>query len=243
MKTIGLTHAGHARAKNEDYFLIRCEKMPYYMLVADGMGGHAAGEVASKTAADAVMEHIENSGLRKLTESRIRQAIAYANKKLLKAIEQDGTLKGMGTTLTFAYVENDDMIVAQVGDSGAYIFNGNSVKKITKDHTYVQNLIDKGLMEKSKAADSPLRNIITRALGMQKLEVDIYNVKWKEGDFLLLCSDGLTDYMGIQKMEQVFSGGGCIEEKAREFIDYALGSGGIDNITVIIAKNETGEVL
>jgi protein phosphatase len=241
MKTIGVTHIGNVRATNEDTLLIQCEKKPCYMLVADGMGGHAAGEVASRTAADSIKEFIEKLHVQSLTEDQIKEAIIFANSRLLEEIEKDGALKGMGTTLTFVYAERDSFIVAQVGDSSAYLYDGAETKKITKDHTYIQHLIDSGVIEKKAAADYPFKNIITRALGMKKLEIDIYNTKWKEGDLLLLCSDGLTAYTDIDKLAQVLSEKSKIDEKAQDFVDYALESGGKDNITVIIAKNEQGE--
>ncbi len=241
MKTVGISHIGNVRNTNEDTLLIQCEKKPCYMLVADGMGGHAAGEVASRTAADAIKAYIEKLDVALLTDEQIREAIVYANACLLEAVENNTALEGMGTTLTFVYAERDNLKVAQVGDSGAYLYDGGEMRKITKDHTYIQHLIDSGVIEKNEAADYPFKNIITRALGMKKLEIDIYNTTWKEGDLLLLCSDGLTAYTDTQKMAQVLSDDNKIKDKAQEFIDFALESGGKDNITLIIAKNEPQE--
>jgi len=241
MKTVGITHVGNVRATNEDTLMIECEQKPCYMLVADGMGGHAAGEIASRLAAQSIKEYIDGLDGDKLCEEDIKKAIHFANDRLLREMDEDSSLEGMGTTLTFVYAENSDLIVAQVGDSSAFLYDGRRIRKITKDHTYVQHLIDSGIIKVDAAADYPFRNIITRALGMKKLEVDIYKEKWKKDDLILICSDGLTTYAGMEKILTEIAEDNKIGEKAQNFVDFALESGGKDNITVIIAKNVPGE--
>ncbi len=241
MKTVGITHVGKVRQTNEDTVMIECEDKPHYFLVADGMGGHAAGEVASKTAAACIKRFIEKLRTEVLTEEQILDAITYANTCLLADMERNEHLQGMGTTLTFAYTAGDSLIIAQVGDSGAFLFNGESLHKVTKDHTYVQHLIDSGVIKPNAAGDYPFKNIITRALGMKKLEVDFYQLEWKEGDLLLLCSDGLTAYVDEDMMRNVLADSNHIRQKAQFFVDFALESGGKDNISVVIAKNEPWE--
>ncbi len=241
MKTVGLTHVGKVRPTNEDTLLIECGEAPQYMLVADGMGGHAAGEVASGAAAQAIKSYIERLDTVRLTEEQIVDAIKYANRVLISKMAENEQLQGMGTTLTFAYAEGDMLTLAQVGDSSAYLLGGAEMTKLTKDHTYVQHLIDSGVIKQNDAGDYPFKNIITRALGMKKLEVDIYRVEWSEGDTLLLCSDGLTTYADINALTEVLAGSEEIADKARSLVDYALEAGGKDNITVIIAQNSARE--
>lgn len=241
MNTVGITHVGKVRPTNEDTLLIECSSSPHYMLVADGMGGHAAGEVASSTAAEAIKSYIERLDTGRLTEEQIIDAIKYANRVLIAKMAENEQLQGMGTTLTFAYAEANLLTLAQVGDSSAYLFSGAEMTKLTKDHTYVQHLIDSGVIKQNDAGDYPFKNIITRALGMKKLEVDMYNVEWSEGDMLLLCSDGLTTYADINALTEILAGAGAIGDKARFLVDYALEAGGKDNITVIIAENSARE--
>lgn len=237
METVAITHIGRVRKNNEDSVLLACETMPRFMLVADGMGGHAAGEVASEAACKHLKEYIETLSGTKLTDDQIVDAVMYTNGKLLEITEADPKLKGMGTTLTFAYVDGNDLCIAQVGDSRAYHFNGTDIKKITKDHTYVQRLIDSGTLDEKEEAKHPLGNIITRALGMKKLKVDIFHLTWKQEDLLLLCSDGLTAYLDEPALSEVLRSELSLENKAQKLVDLALEAGGRDNISVVIARN------
>ena len=241
MKTVGITHVGNVRSTNEDTLLIKCEQNPYYMLVADGMGGHAAGEVASRLAAQSIERYIGDLKTETLTEEQVLEAIEYANRRIIAEVEENEHLQGMGTTLTFAAVDGERLTLAQVGDSSAYLYHNGTVKKITKDHTYVQHLIDSGVIKPGIENDYPFKNIITRALGMKKLEIDIYHTDWEVGDFLLLCSDGLTAYADQDKLREVLENREEIEKKARSLVDYALKAGGKDNISVIIAAYSSGE--
>ncbi len=241
MKTTGMTHIGNVRTTNEDTVLLSCDKKPYYMLVADGMGGHAAGEIASKTAASAVQNYIDKLAADKLTSKQILGAVKYANSMLISEMEKDSDLQGMGTTLTFVYVEGDDLTIAQVGDSSAFLFDGTELRKLTKDHTYVQHLIDNGVIEKNAEQDYPFKNIITRAVGMRKLEVDICHALWGENDILVLCSDGLTSYIKDETLQGVLSSGADISVLAQALMNGALAAGGKDNISLIIAQNTPEE--
>lgn len=241
MKATGITDIGNVRTTNEDNLLISCELKPHYILVADGMGGHAAGEVASSIAASAIEEYIKKLNKQILDKNDIKQAVFAANQAIIERIASEPELKGMGTTLTFAAIEPDKVIVAHVGDSGAYLIDKNSVKKITKDHTYVQHLIDCGVIKTGAAEDYPFKNIITRALGMQNLEVDLYETEWTNGDAVLLCSDGLSGYVTKEHMMQTLREADNIEIAAKNLVEFALKSGGKDNITVVIAENSDVE--
>lgn len=241
MKTVGVSHIGNVRSTNEDTLLISCDVKPRYMLVADGMGGHAAGEIASRIAAQSIRQYIEDLGRETLSRGEILDAIEFANHRILDRISEDESLTGMGTTLTFAYAGPNMLTIAQVGDSSAFLFDGKSLEKVTKDHTYVQYLIDTGVIEEQEDGEYPFKNIITRALGMNKLEADIYTTSWQAGDTLLLCSDGLTNYLGREEMEKLLAGETPIEKKAKWLLNRALYAGGKDNISIIIAYNDDGE--
>lgn len=238
METVGITHIGRVRDTNEDSILLECARAPYYLIVADGMGGHAAGEVASRMTCEYVKEYIDNLRETILTENKIVQAITYANKKLIELTKENPDLQGMGTTLTLAYVEEGgSVVVAQVGDSRAYYFDGERLTQITKDHTYVQHLIDMGTLKPGDDLVHPLSNIITRALGMKNLKVDTYRFEWEQDDMLLLCSDGLTAYMDREALEGALKKGGFLPALTQTLVDQALDGGGRDNISVIVAKN------
>jgi len=237
METVGITHIGRIRDTNEDSILLECERAPYYLVVADGMGGHAAGEVASRMACVYLKEYIEELRETILTEHKIVKAVTYANQKLVELAKGDPTLQGMGTTMTLAHVDGGSVVVAQVGDSRAYHFDGETLTQITKDHTYVQYLIDTGAIKKADELVHPLSNIITRALGMKSLKVDTYRFAWKQGDMILLCSDGLTAYLDEKALQKEMQEGRPVSALAQALVDTALDGGGRDNISVIVARN------
>lgn len=242
MKVTGITHVGNVRTTNEDSVLVEVSSPPRYVLVADGMGGHAAGEVASAIAAAAVREFIAKAGTPSLDEDQIVDAIQYANRCILDRIREQPEYDGMGTTMTFAYMEPQTLTVGHVGDSSAYLVSRGDIRKITRDHTYVQKLIDCGAIRPDAAADFPYRNIITRALGTSPLQVDVYKVKWGPGDRLLLCSDGLTAYADSDHLLSQLQSGAEPAEIAESLLEYALERGGRDNISVIVAENPEGQV-
>jgi protein phosphatase len=242
MDIVSKTHIGNVREKNEDFIWVSCEAEPQYMLVADGMGGAVAGEIASKIAAFSVRQYIEELSSAKLLPADLTAAVNYANEQIVKETEYNEKLKGMGTTLTLAYVDGCRVSIAQVGDSCAYLYSVGNLYKITKDHTYVQKLIDNGIIEASQAEDNPYKNIITRVVGMSDLEVDTFEITWEKGDILFLCSDGITAYLPDKELTVLFEKENSISEKAEEMVSLALSRGGKDNISIIIAQNtDAGE--
>lgn len=236
MKVAALSHVGKVRTVNEDSVLVHEKSAPVYMLVADGMGGHAAGEVASGTACSAIQEYIDGLGVNELNEEQIRKAVEFANKRLRDEMEKNSELEGMGTTLTLAAFCGDVITFAQVGDSRAYHKQNGSIRKVTKDHTYVQHLIDSGVIKKGAAEDYPFKNIITRAVGMKEISVDFFTEKWEKDDIILLCSDGLSNYTNEDLLNRVLSKEISLEDKAKELVEIALSGGGKDNISVILAQ-------
>ncbi len=241
MKSVGITHIGNVRKVNEDSFLVCSEKHHKYLMIADGMGGHAAGEVASKLACDSIRAYIHTLQKRRLSEQDMLDAVEHANKKILAYAEQHPDKKGMGTTLTFAVLYQDVAKVAQVGDSRAYLFDGKALHKITTDHTYVQYLIDKGIIQESPQEDYPFKNIITRALGIENVTVDLFEIPWKANNVILLCSDGLTNYVKADALMQVLRSELPLEQMAQSLMDDALAGGGKDNISIVLAQKEAGD--
>ncbi|MGI6152962.1 MAG: Stp1/IreP family PP2C-type Ser/Thr phosphatase [Christensenellaceae bacterium] len=241
MKTAVITHIGNVRAINEDSTLLSCEKRPFFLLVADGMGGHAAGEVASNTACCLVQSYIESLETETLTEQQLVDAVIHANKGIIQKTRDDHSLKGMGTTLTLAYAEDDRLMIAQVGDSRAYLFHGGVLEQVTNDHTYVQYLLDNGVLSEKSGEEYPFKNIITRALGMRELKVDTFTVEWADEDILMLCSDGITAYLSSGDIASILSNGKPLKQKAQEMVDFALAAGGKDNISVVLAQNSLRE--
>lgn len=235
------THIGKMREKNEDFVLVRCVQKPKYMMVADGMGGAAAGEIASKIAAFSVGQYIEGLHIQKLGSADLVDAVNYANTQVLNEAIHNERLRDMGTTVTLATADENRVIVAHVGDSSAYMYTDSRLLKMTKDHTYVQDLIDSGLLKQSKAADNPYKNMITRCVGMNGLIVDTYEVQWNRGDILLLCTDGLTIYAGQEDLLRILKSAQTLSGKADALVDYALSSGGRDNISVILSQNTAEE--
>lgn len=242
MKLVGLTHVGKVRDSNEDCVLVHACK-PYYILVADGMGGHAAGEVASSIAAGAVEEHLSAKQGRALDSDELIDAVQYANSRIIREVTAHPEYAGMGTTITLAYLQPDAVTVAHVGDSSAFLHRNGILRKITKDHTYVQKLIDCGQLKRSAAAVSPYRNVITRALGMPNVQVDLYREAWGPGDSILLCSDGLTAYADPSYLLAELASDRSIDEQAERLLDFALKKGGRDNISIVIGHNAHAEAV
>ena len=240
MNVTGLTHVGNVRSTNEDTILVAASEPPVYALVADGMGGHAAGEVASSVAAAAISDYVRGLNAATLDEDQIVDAIQFANSEILRDIETHPEHGGMGTTLTLAYMEKETVTVGHVGDSGAFLVTTTGIRKITRDHTYLQRLLDSGAIRAEAAVDFPFRNVITRALGTSPLQVDVYKVHWQPGDRLLLCSDGLTAYADRDYLYAAMKEDAAPEAIAAQLLDFALAEGGRDNISIVVAENVDG---
>src|SRR5260221_5309879 len=203
VKAYGLTHVGRQRQHNEDSFLVADDAHLY--LVADGMGGHAAGEIASRIAVDSLSEFIlhrkEDDGTwphayderLKRSTNRLMAALKMANSRVLEAMRKDARLRGMGTTVVACMADDDTMSVAHVGDSRAYLIRDKKLSRITSDHSWVFEQVQAGMLTEAEAEKHPLRNVITRALGgALQVSPDASEIECKSGDVYLLCSDGLT---------------------------------------------------
>lgn len=246
MKIIARSDKGLVRHNNQDSF--SSGEFPdgcVWATVCDGMGGANGGNVASAMAVKIIAEQLTASYQSNMTDNSIKNllesAVNAANISIYNQARRDTELSGMGTTVVLALVKNAVAYIVHAGDSRAYIFNSQSIRQVTKDHSVVQTLIDKGQLTASQAKSHPSKNIITRALGVSeniKIEFDVENLP--EGECLLICSDGLTNFLDI---DDIFN-----EVKdnkyyayAQRLVDKANENGGGDNITVVVIANVTGE--
>jgi protein phosphatase len=230
--TIWKTDTGRQRRDNEDNAFVRA---PLFV-VADGMGGAQAGEVASKLAVEEFHEALPDEGS---AEERLINRIRAANRRIYDLSRTEHEHAGMGTTLTAAYLDDDHLAVAHVGDSRAYIFRDGELTRLTQDHSLVEELVRQGKLTQEQAAEHPQRSIITRALGIEgDVEVDTWSYSMRAGDVVLLCSDGLTSMIGEDKIVQILSGETNLDRAADQLIGAANEAGGRDNITVVMFRLE-----
>ncbi|MBR4359609.1 MAG: Stp1/IreP family PP2C-type Ser/Thr phosphatase [Clostridia bacterium] len=226
------THIGNVRASNQDALLV-LEGPCGLFGVADGMGGHQAGDVASRMA---VEELTATLGGKKPSEKLLRQAIQEANRRIFDAQMQDEALSGMGTTLTMIWEDKKRVLLGHVGDSRAYCLRDGVLKQVSQDHSLVAQMVRDGLLTQEEAARHPYRNIITRALGTDEtVEADILELDKRSGDLYLICSDGLTEYVSDPALQEILSGA-SMEEAADTLLRLALDGGGRDNVSLVLAE-------
>jgi protein phosphatase len=227
------TDTGRQRNANEDSYFVRA---PIFV-IADGMGGAQAGEVASRTAADAFDVDLSETPPERL----LRETIAAANRRIHDLARTDPSRAGMGTTLTAAIVdaEREEVALGHVGDSRAYRLRGGQLEQLTRDHSLVEEMRRKGQLTEAQAEDHPQRSIITRALGPEpEVEPDIQTVPTSPGDVFLLCSDGLTTMLGEEQIAKLLGGSSSLQAAVRALVDEANRAGGRDNITVLAFRLE-----
>ena len=237
---VGLvSDVGLKRKLNEDSALyLEKEKFKIYV-VADGMGGHNAGEVASKMAVENIIKYIDENYSLENEEFLISRAIKSANEEIHKFSETNDNLKGMGTTVTACFVTEKFVYVANVGDSCCMGFKNGRLKKITKDHSLVQELLDSGTISEIEAVNHPKKNIITRALGTSSdVKVDVFRFDVNKYDSFMLCSDGLTNEVTKDEILEIFNSENDYTTMADNLVDLAKEKGGRDNITVLLFGGE-----
>ena len=223
---------GRQRRANEDSFFVRS---PLFV-VADGMGGAQAGEVASRLAAETFSAGLPDEGT---SEQRLEERVRAANQRIHEVSQEDRALNGMGTTLTAAYLDGDELALAHVGDSRAYLLRAGELTRLTRDHTLVEELVRRGELTEQEAAEHPQRSIITRALGPEPdIDIDLHTHRVHAGDVLLLCSDGLTGMIGEDELREILSGASSLRDAGRALVDAANEAGGRDNITVVLFRLE-----
>lgn len=244
IKTAYLTDTGRKRELNEDY-VYASEKpvgnLPNLFIVADGMGGHNAGDFASDFTVKTMVEVIEAS-FEKNPSIIFQKAINVANQKLREIAAKDLAKRGMGTTVVAATCLGKYLQVANVGDSRLYVVN-DTIKQITTDHSYVEEMIRRGNLQRENARSNPNKNIITRAVGAKnEIQADIYVVELKPGDLLLMCSDGLSNMLEDEEMRMIIRRQRDIVEMAEELVKVANENGGKDNISVVLIDPFADEV-
>ena len=232
---IGLSHRGRRRRHNEDAYVVQ----PPLFAVADGMGGAKAGEVASALAADAVQESGNDA---ESGEARVAALIEEANRRVFRRASEDREASGMGTTMTVALVEGDEVAIGHVGDSRAYLIRDGRLEQLTDDHSLVAELVRSGKLTPEEAETHPQRSVITRALGTEAdVDVDTFSVRSAPGDLFLLCSDGLTSMVDDETiLDAVEQNRADLEEAAKALINAANRGGGEDNITVVFFEVDGG---
>jgi protein phosphatase len=230
----GKSDPGKVRPNNEDTFI--CTDSEGFFMVADGMGGRKAGEVASAMTRDTLQQSLP--GLKSgNVEQVLREAFQEANRLVREKADSDAQFKGMGCTCAVVVLHEQSFFLAHVGDSRIYLFRMNELKLVTRDHSYVEELFIRGLISEDEKADHPYRNQITRYIGSsQKLDVDITSGPVCNGDCFLVCSDGLSEEVAKDKMQELFSRGLEPQETAELLIKEALANGGHDNVTVVVVK-------
>lgn len=235
--SFGKSDAGLRRSNNEDAFVLKPELALF--AVADGMGGAASGEVASRLFADTAFEvfsRISNRSEADTVES-VQRTFQLANEKILTSSQQNPEHNGMGCTAELIAFCNNNYVIGHVGDSRIYLFRQGQLRQITKDHSLVQEQIDQGLISTIEARTHSLKHVIHRAVGINEmLAVDIIKGKGLPGDIFLLCSDGLTDMVDDHVMQQTLSLSLSLDQKVERLIDSAKSAGGYDNITVILSE-------
>ena len=242
----GLSDKGLARTHNEDSFF--ADKDLGLFVVADGMGGHSAGEVASRMAVEALSGYIRKSCVRgeprigssdlgrSNASNRLVSGIRFANQVVCEAAKNNRSWKGMGTTIVAALADGNRMSIAHAGDSRAYLVRSGTIFQLTDDHSVVAELVRKGLMSKEEAEGSGIRNVITRALGSDEaLDVDVTEIDIMDGDRLLLCSDGLSTTVADDEVLMIIASDNAPESACTRLVDEANNNGGTDNITVVAA--------
>jgi len=231
-ETVAKTDTGLQRRDNEDSAYAR----PPVFVVADGMGGAQAGEVASQIAVEAFEQGLPEDGS---PEERLASRAREANKRIHDLSQAQSERAGMGTTLTAAYLDRDNLAIAHVGDSRAYLFRDGTLTRLTQDHSLVDELVRRGKLTEEQAAEHPQRSIITRALGPEpQVEVDTWTYPLRERDVVLLCSDGLTSMVSEELVATVLGRSESLEAAAQGLIDEANSAGGRDNITVVLFRLE-----
>ncbi|MDO4475668.1 MAG: Stp1/IreP family PP2C-type Ser/Thr phosphatase [Lachnospiraceae bacterium] len=237
------TDVGRKRSLNEDFVYASQQSvgpLKNLFIVADGMGGHNAGEIASRLAVESMVDHIESAA----EGSPIRildSAVLAANQAVAEKAGSDKSFAGMGTTLVACTLEEDCLYLLNVGDSRLYIV-GEQIQQITRDHSLVEEMVRRGELARSQAQNHPEKNVITRAIGARStVRADLFDVTVQEGEIVLLCSDGLTNMVEDEQILEILQSEPELETAGRKLIEAANLNGGADNISVILIRVGSGD--
>jgi serine/threonine protein phosphatase PrpC len=253
IEAFGRTDVGRRRKINEDSFLVAPELHLY--AVCDGMGGHNAGEVASRMAVDTLSAFVQRSGVEKeitwpwgldadlsFDANRLKTAIRLANSQVFQSADRNEELTGMGTTVVAALVSSSTMTVGSAGDSRCYLARDGKLQQLTQDDSWVSAALGEGILNSDDVERHPLRNVITKAIGARdSIDIEIIEHTLRAGDLIILCSDGLHGMLGDGEIERlVLSGSGSLEEVTANLVDAANEAGGRDNVSVVLLRYSDG---
>ena len=241
MRLWGMSDVGAVRAQNQDAFYHSAGDEPCpFALVCDGMGGALAGNVASTMAVESIRETLSaalSAPVRPEVEPLLTRAVDRANELICYRSEVDPDCRGMGTTLVAAVVEPELVRLANVGDSRAYHINAQGIRQVTRDHSVVEDMVERGEITHEQARSHPRKNLITRALGAEAaVQADFYTVPRVEGEMILLCSDGLSNVVADQEILFELIHGGPPEEGCARLVNLALSRGAPDNVTAVLIQ-------
>jgi serine/threonine protein phosphatase PrpC len=249
IESFGRTDVGRRRKINEDSFLVSPEASLY--AVCDGMGGHNAGEVASKMAIETIAAFIERSGVEKeitwpwgldanlsFDANRLKTAVRLANARVFQAADNREELTGMGTTVVALVVSDKMMTIASAGDSRCYLVRGGELRQLTRDDSWVSAALGEGILNSDDVEHHPLRNVITKAVGARDtIDLDLVEHRLEPGDLVMLCSDGLHGMINDQEITRILGpGAATLEDASARLIEAANEAGGRDNVTVVLLR-------
>ena len=231
MISLGVSKTGLVRQRNEDRFYA---KGPL-LIVADGMGGYTGGEYASTMVVDTIVDVIERADI--ITVEVLREAILEANRMVFEKSQSYKELEGMGTTAVVAYVKEDTLLWAHVGDSRLYIYGDSQLRRMTNDHSMVQELVNAGTITEAEVIHHPKRNMLTRAIGVyDTVEVDTGMVEVHKGERILVCSDGLSGYIEESRIEEILSEESSESRVLEDLVQLVYDAGARDNVTIILGR-------
>ena len=244
IKSYAITDIGRKRQLNQDFIYLSetpIGNLPNVFIVADGMGGHNAGDYASRYAVETVVEEI-GASFEKNPVKIMGRAIDKANAMIRQRAREDVSLNGMGTTMVIATCMGKYLEVANVGDSRLYVVHENRIEQVTQDHSLVEEMVRMGGIDRASARNHPDKNIITRAIGARDyIEADFFNLELQTGDMILLCSDGLTNMIEDDVIYRILTNGRSLKNRVEELVETANQNGGKDNISVIVIEPSAGE--
>lgn len=246
MKTAGRTDIGRIRSVNEDRAAILPESNGTVIaVVADGMGGHQAGDIASQMAIEKIQDELSRLPHNATPDERliaVKLAVEAANQDVYRHASEREQFHGMGTTVVVTVASPDRLVVGHIGDSRAYLANQDGIVQLTEDHSLVNELVRSGQITREEAHNHPRRNVLTRALGTEtRVQVDVHAFEWQEGDIVLMCSDGLSGLVQRDMLYDILRSEETLDDKVNCLVEKALDAGGDDNITVVLIENRASE--
>ncbi|MBR6239152.1 MAG: Stp1/IreP family PP2C-type Ser/Thr phosphatase [Clostridia bacterium] len=241
MNIYSMTHAGRIRKNNEDSIYVSGESLPLLAIICDGMGGHLGGKTASEMAVKLIVEKIASYGITLLNKRALSRILIETSREIYRKSLTDADLYQMGTTCVICVIYDKSMLIGSVGDSRIYRFRDGELSRLTHDDSYVQVWIDNKILTEQEARTNPHRNIITKALGMEKLQVECTEHSFRQGDVILMCSDGLSNHVYDEELSKYLKDDDDPYFIVNDLVDLAMNRGGTDNISVIVISNSGGD--